>query len=321
MSLPEVLWLELEKISSDFNKKILVSDAQKISQKYRDNKGADVKMLSSKNQAIAYSVSRMPATYAACYSVLKHTQELISNEPFSMLDVGAGTGAASWAALDLLNLKKLDCFEREQSMIEVAKRLMKNLNTPTKINWQSFDLRKDAILDKYDIVFAAYVLNEFTDKERIEILEKLWKATNDLLTIVEPGTPHNFQQVKEMRQHLLNKGGCIVAPCSHCKDCAIEDGDWCNFSCRIERSKMQKMAKNGEAPYEDEKFAYIVVSKKQDIRAKARIIRHPIYTPKVVTLQLCTENGIKKEIITKSNKLYKIARKASHGDVFTYNEE
>lgn len=321
MNIPKNLQVGLEEISSDFKNKQLMFDAQKISQKYRDNKGSNLNLLSTKNEAAAYSVSRMPATYTACYFALEHTLEFVETDIKSMLDIGAGTGAATWAALELLNLESVDCLERENSMIDIAKRLMKNLDSTATINWQTFDLRKDVIEKKYDIVVAAYLLNEFTNKERIKVLQNLWEITNDLLIIVEPGTPQNFAQMKEIRSFILQNGGKIIAPCTHNGECQIQEGDWCHFSSRVMRSRIHKMTKNGDAPFEDEKFTYLSFSKKIDKRATKRVLRHPIYSPKIVTLQLCTEMGIKKEVVAKSNKLYKKARKVVHGDAFDDRED
>ena len=320
MNIPETLRVELDRLALEFNNKDLVADAQKISQKYRDNKGANLHLLSTKKEAVAYSVSRMPATFASCHFALSHTFEFVDTPPKSMLDMGSGTGAATWAALELLNLDSIDCLEREKSMIEISQKLMKNLDTPTKINWQAFDLRRDSIDKKYDMVVAAYVLNEFTDSERLEILQNLWNATDDLLIIIEPGTPQSFEKMKEMRTILLQNGGHIIAPCTHENCCDIKDGDWCHFSCRVTRSKVHKLTKQGEASFEDEKFTYLAFSKKQNKRATKRILRHPIYQPKIVTLQLCTENGIKKEVVSKSNKLYKKARDVVTGDSFENSE-
>ena len=206
-------------------------------------------------------------------------------------------------------------------MIEVAQKLMKNLDLTTKVDWKTFDLRRDTIDKKYDMVVAAYVLNEFTNSERLEILNNLWNATDDLLIIIEPGTPQSFEKMKEMRSLILQNGGHIIAPCTHENCCDIKDGDWCHFSCRVARSKVHKLTKQGEASFEDEKFTYLAFSKKQNNRATKRILRHPISQPKIVTLQLCTKDGIKKEVVSKSNKLYKKARNVVTGDSFENIEE
>src|SRR5207248_8321452 len=51
--------------------------------------------------ALAYALSRMPATYAAVTASLNALREITPRlAPGSMLDVGAGPGTATWAAAE-----------------------------------------------------------------------------------------------------------------------------------------------------------------------------------------------------------------------------
>jgi len=145
----------------------------------------------------------------------------------------------------------------------------------------------------------------------------MWEATNNLFVIIEPGTPSNFKQMKEIREYLLQKGANLIAPCPHAKACPVENNNWCHFTCRISRIKIHKNLKDAESPFEDEKFTYFVFSKNEKTMAKSRVLRHPIYRPKVVSLELCNNNGkIERLEISKSNENYKLARKIKCGDEF-----
>lgn len=313
MNLPENLQKALN--NNIYNIKNLKIDAKNISESYRNNTGKNLNLLNNSTQTIAYATSRMPATFAACFSVFNHVFELIDNKPKTILDIGAGTGAATWALTELLEFESIDCFEREQEMINLGKKLMESNPFNSKINWLKFDLRKHKINKKYDLIIASYVLNEFNQEERMSILKELWNSTNDLLIIIEPGTPHNFEQIKIMREFLINKGGNIIAPCPHANKCKLTN-DWCNFTARINRSQTHKALKGGSSPFEDEKFSYIAFSKKQVVNAYNRVIRHPQYLPKLVNLKLCGPEEIKNLTITKSNVNYKNARNINHGDIF-----
>src|SRR6185369_6252393 len=80
------------------SRKELAAAAQKLSAGYR--RGATSQAIVTPAQAVAYAVARMPATYAACAAVFARIAEVIPGfAPSSLLDVGAGTGAASWAAI------------------------------------------------------------------------------------------------------------------------------------------------------------------------------------------------------------------------------
>lgn len=71
--------------------------ADSLSQRYREDARDGHSMLSRSADAIAYAAARMPATYCAVRTALKWA--LPDGCGYrTLLDAGAGTGAASWAA-------------------------------------------------------------------------------------------------------------------------------------------------------------------------------------------------------------------------------
>ena len=72
MDIPQELKDEIEKISTNQHSQI-IEEAQSISKKYRENDGKGKKLVTKQSEAIAYAISRMPATYCAVYTVLSHT--------------------------------------------------------------------------------------------------------------------------------------------------------------------------------------------------------------------------------------------------------
>ena len=128
----------------------------------------------------------MPATYGAVSKALEYTFNLKNaDEIHTLLDIGAGTGAASWAASKLLNLNNIICLERETAML--AK--YSNEECLKKSEWLKRDLVEEKLKEEADLVIVSYVLNEMKKEERIKVLEKIWNATKDVLIIIEPGTP------------------------------------------------------------------------------------------------------------------------------------
>ena len=305
----------LEKESANLQINKLKNNAINISENYRSN---NKKSISSKEDVLAYALSRMPATYCAVYSSLQQTLNQIKILPKSLLDVGAGTGSATFAAHELLTLERINCLEYQDEMIKMGKKLISyDIELNNKTTWKKFNFILDNIENKYDMVISSYVLNELTEEEQLKAVEKLWNATNNLLLIVDAGTPKNFQQMQKIRSYLLSQNANLIAPCTHSNNCPIKQNDWCHFTTRVERSKIHKILKQGESPFEDEKFTYLAFSKIENNHANSRVLRHPIYKPKVVDLELCTKNGEKKTVkITKSNENYKLARKVGTGDEF-----
>lgn len=117
---------------------------------------------------------------------------------------------------------------------------------------------------------------------------------------------------------MKNLKGGIVAPCPNLETCPIPEDDWCHATCRVSRGKLHKLLKNGEVPYEDEKFSYISVCKNNiDVKKFARVLRHPKIESGKITLKLCTGSGVEELIITKKDKEnFKRARKVKCGDIW-----
>uniref|UniRef100_A0A2N9HRZ9 Methyltransferase n=1 Tax=Fagus sylvatica TaxID=28930 RepID=A0A2N9HRZ9_FAGSY len=141
----------------------------------------------------------------------------------------------------------------------------------------------------HDLVIASYVLGEIPSlKDRITIVRQLWDLTQDVLVLVEPGTPHGFNVISQMRSHILwmekrlqsiqpskdlvvaqKHGAFIVAPCPHDGQCPLaRTSKYCHFVQRLERTSSQRAYKRskGDPPlrgFEDEKFCFVAFRRGQ----------------------------------------------------------
>jgi len=204
-------------------------------------------------------------------------------------------------------------------MIKLGKKLMSaDESLLCRVSW----IRNDAAVmlpdEKYDLVIASYLLGEMTQAQRLKTARMLWERTGKLLLIVAPGTPDSYSQMMEVRSELLSDGAYLAAPCPHAGGCPLGENDWCNFTCRVARSKLHKLLKGGDAPYEDEKFFYLAFTREPAAQCSSRILRHPLTDKNRMTLTLCCGDGtIKTECVTKKDgELFKAAKKASCGDSF-----
>jgi len=312
MDIPQELKDEIKKLSINQYAQI-IEESQSISKKYRENDSKGKKLVTKQSEAIAYAISRMPATYCAVHTALSHTLKNYNLDIKTVLDVGAGTGAGTWAVTNFVSPNKIICLEREEEMRKIGSHLMKQ-HIPIG-EWKSFDLTEDQIQEKADLVITSYVINELTEADRQKAIIKMWNATDGILVIIEPGTPEGFSHILQARKILLKQGANILAPCTHGNECPIEKNDWCSFYTRVARTKMHKQAKNGELGYEDEKFSYIAFSKTPVKHSDAVILRHPQINSGYVKVKLCTQNGIEEKIYSKKNKeIYKRIKKINAGD-------
>lgn len=319
MELPAALKAEIESRCDRFGQTALVSAARNLSRRYREESGRGKRLLTEDVEALAYAVVRMGATFGAVSTALSHTLAAFPEKIETALDVGAGTGAAGWALYALTeDMPRLTCLERERAMVSLGSGLMAAEPALAGTEWVRQDMTAGPIGRKADLVMASYALNELDEKSREDVVRELWDCTDKLLLLIEPGTPEGFRQLRQARERLTGLGARVVAPCPHSECCPLPAGDWCHFSCRVSRSRLHKRMKEGDAPYEDEKFCYLALSRVPCTPAPARILRHPQKEAGHITLKLCTEAGITERTVTKKEgPLFKAARKAGAGDTFS----
>ncbi len=284
----------------------------RISKRYRT--GQD-RALQSKEEAIIYSIARLPATYAVGQNVLDSLKGLYPLENLkTFLDLGAGVGPSRWLIEEALpSIKTLTLLERNSHMYEVGNLLKHPLGSFILADYQT-----TKALSPHDVTFLSYTLSEIPKNERNLVLSKFWSLTNQVIILIEPGTPEGFQVIKEARSHLIERGGFVLAPCGHEATCPMSSQDWCHFSCRLDRSKAHQYIKNGIRSFEDEKFSYLIVTKeKAPKHLPQRIIRPPLHPKGQTVLDLCTSQGIKRLTLTSAkDPLYKQHRHLLWGETF-----
>lgn len=316
MEFPAALTNAIQQLAAGYPMAQLKSAAQELSRRYRQETGQGKVLLNEDLQAAAYALARMPATFGAVASALGYALEAADFAPKTLLDAGAGTGAACWAAEALLPLERVICLEREGAMRRLGQELMCEGSEALQGSvWQAVDLTAAAPLPKAELVVASYVLGELSPAARIAALQKLWEAAEGMLLIIEPGTPAAFAQIELARQILVGQGAHIAAPCPHEQPCRLTGQDWCHFACRVPRSRLHKQLKGGEAPYEDEKFSYLALARFEVCHNKSRILRHPQVAKGQIGLMLCGVQENKSVLVKKKDgALFKAARKAKCGD-------
>ena len=312
MDIPEFIRKVTEKECNGYKPNELRAVAQALGKRYLAGNAEGARIVTDDSLAAAYAAARMPATYGAVRVVRAGYDGVFE----SMLDAGAGTGAAYFAAREALGVSRATLVEREESMLKLARKFC--AAGKLEAEFVSADLASFTPDRKYDLVIASYVFNEMSERGRNAALDKLLSATAKVLLIVEPGTPAHHELQRRIREYLASKGAKLFSPCPEGAVCGLGEGDWCHFSVRVPRGKLHKFLKGGEAPYEDEKFTYSAFCAGEGGRAaRARVLRRPQISDGRAELKLCTAEGIKEVAFRKKDgAVYKAARKASAGDEF-----
>lgn len=289
--------------------------ATQLSRTYRAPNGAAPAMADADRRA-AYLAVRLPATFAAVTLALDWSvagrREQGENDavfaPRTLLDLGSGPGTALWAAATQFpTLTQATAVEQDAALIALAQQLISAAATDApawlrRVDWQQADLRQRLPANQFDLVLCSYALNELTPNEQAKLVERAWHNTAQMLLLVEPGTQAGFQNLKRARTQLLAQGATIVAPCPSSQDCPMAAcGDWCHFAARVERSAAHRRLKDGELGHEDEKFAYLALSR-TTAAAAARIVRHPRIFRGYTQLVLCRDGRLENLTVTRSQK-------------------
>ncbi|MDE3045024.1 MAG: hypothetical protein KGJ02_00035 [Verrucomicrobiota bacterium] len=313
--LPPELQQGIEAFLENIDLKTLKAARESTSADYR--KGADSHhTFQNRSQLLSYLVTRLPATYGAALQVFGQMQERLPNQPIrSLIDLGAGPGSATWAALDVFpDLQQLFLFEREFQVIEVGKKLSALSAHPAwkEAQWQESSL-DSLTLPKADLAVLSYVIAEIPFYS--QLIHRLFESEISFIAIIEPGTPAGFERIRSIRAIAIQQKWNIVAPCPHLFSCPMKEGHWCHFAARIERSRLHRQLKEGALGYEDEKYSYLILGKDPLPPLEGRVVGTPHKASGHVRLPLCAADGKLKEIIIsrREKSIYKKARKAEWG--------
>lgn len=295
----------------------LSGPASALSERYRSGRASSPRGFAS-TDVQAYLATRAPATFATTRRVISELASLRPGfAPGSILDLGAGPGTATWAALDVFGTTgRAVLVERDPAMAALGARLAQSLFTGfvAETAWTSGDVVTIG-LPKSDLVVAAYVLGELGRDRELAALERWWGATGGELVLIEPGTPVAFERLRAARSTLISWGAHVTAPCPGDGRCPMSGADWCHFAVRLERSALHRELKGARLGYEDEKYSYLVVSRNPPVAPLARLVRSPRPHKGHVRVVLCEAEGLVERVISRRDgDRYRRARDARWGD-------
>ncbi|MBN0044884.1 rRNA methyltransferase [Streptomyces actuosus] len=285
---------------------------------YRGATPTDAPILRDRADVAAYAAYRMPATFEAVRSALEAFADAVPGwVPAGHVDVGGGTGAATWAVTAVWDgSRPVTVLDWAEPALALGREIAAANPALCDARWERARIGAALTLDRTDLVTVSYVLNELTAADRAALVDAAASAAQAVV-IVEPGTPDGYARVIEARERLAAAGFRIAAPCPHSDACPIVPGtDWCHFSARVSRSSLHRQVKGGSLAYEDEKFAYVAAGRVPVAPAPARVVRRPQIRKGQVLLDLCLEGGrLDRATVTKRHgEQYRAARDTEWGD-------
>jgi ribosomal protein RSM22 (predicted rRNA methylase) len=314
--LPAELKAALDGKLRGFSRSDAAGRAASISKTYRDGGGSGA--IRSKADALAYALARMPATYAAVIASLNALVEIKPDfAPNSLLDIGAGPGTATWAATEAFpSLRDFTLLDANDALRALALDLVSDSFRLRDLSYERGEARAAlAKADAADLVMASYMIGEISDTEQRALAELMWAKTHDTLLVVEPGTPAGYARIIALREHLIALGAHVAAPCPHDGRCPLQTPDWCHFTQRLQRSRAHKQVKGAELPFEDEKFAYVALTRELVETRPSRVLAQPAVTKVEIAAKLCTPEGLVLTKVPRRAKAdYAAARRWRWGD-------
>ena len=269
--------------------------------------------------AAAYAAYRMPATHAAVSRALRHAIQLApSLDVRTLVDVGGGTGAATWAVAEAFPvLERATVLDGSADALALGARIGRHgppaVATTT---WTRTTLGAGTTLPPADLAVVSYLLGELPDGLHAPVVDAALRVSR-LVLVIEPGTPRGYAAVLAARSRLTGAGWHVLAPCPQDGPCpvAARPGDWCHFAVRLDRTALHRRLKGGRLGHEDEKFSYVLASRDPVVPAQGRVLRHPVTRKGLVQLEVCRSDASSGRVVfTRRDPIaYRAARDASWG--------
>lgn len=305
VELPPGLRSAIERELSGASRRDLAERTAATTAAYRTGRGSSA-VIKGRQDALAYALARLPATYAADAQVFGEARARAPDfAPVTLLDAGCGPGGGSWAAAEAwTSLERITWFDASAPFLDMASRLGGDGPEPVRrAQLQRGDLTVGSF-PQADLVLASYALAEVAPAAQSEVVSRLWAACDGLLALVEPGTPAGYGRILQARGVLIGAGARILAPCPHQAACPLVPPDWCHFSVRLPRSRDHRLAKGAEVPFEDEKFAYLLAARPTVAASPAagRILARPKAGKPGIEFKVCGAETLERRFVARRDK-------------------
>ena len=281
--LETVMWSAMETYfshelsDSTIHQSDLIDAIRKRSEMYTNNR----QELNSKTNQNAYDLAARALFFSLAdapklsipLTELASRDALPASDQLSILDIGAGTGVMSLAAISILetfgkSVSEVTAVDQDARALSVLEHIKLNQSLKSHITTQVSDIRFYKSHKQFDLIIIGSVLNELKDNEAQVLIGSLLKQlhANGALIIIEPAFCFTTRALHRLRDYILDSEQAhVFAPCvrsiSPCPALARKR-DWCHEIRSIELSNKAKgLAKITGLRDKVMKFSYLVLRK------------------------------------------------------------
>ena len=159
----------------------------------------------------------------------------------TLLDVGGGTGAASWAAAEAFPaLERVEVLDGSADALALGARIGRH-GPPAlaSATWTRLLLGTGVALPSADLAVVSYLLGELPDPLHAPVVDAALAAAATARARRRARHPARVRRGAAARSRLTAAGWHVLAPCPQDGACpvAARPGDWCHFAARLDRSR------------------------------------------------------------------------------------
>jgi hypothetical protein len=218
--------------------------------------------------------------------------------PILIADFGSGPltlPAALWISMPSLREKNITfrCFDINRQILKTGERLFAGITRESAVratpHWNVKTIASSLTEARFDknkkqtLVTAVYVYNELfrrlnaADENAMSVFASGEAARlssfcdeNGAVLIVEPGVPRSGEFITHIRDHFIERGFSIDAPCTHHADCPMRTSKvhnhaakWCHFtfSTREAPQALHDLSRTARLPKERGVFSFLLARK------------------------------------------------------------
>lgn len=246
-----------------------------------------------------------------------------------ILDLGCGTGAATWGLLHYLSMNE-HCIKKVE--IVFADYIKENLDICKKLfalqevvlemhaDYHQIDIKDDRVVKKvfgeakFDLIIMMNTLNELPeegDEERINTFTSLL-ADDGALLIIEPASKSESRRLLSFRDTAVWKKMTVYSPCTHQMNCPslIKADDWCFNEVEWERPEFIRYIDDEVGNVRlSLKYTYIILTKNGTtlhgnlgLPSASRIVSEVFAEKGRTRATICDDNGRGEHILNKRDK-------------------